>query len=103
MLCTIYIVDIETFDGDMPPPTLDEGDEDMSEAQAGEAHPQGAMRIHSHKASLWFQMDNYDILARVLVEEGFFLARDKDINTNPRFVDRYKDSIHKMMSLVSCH
>jgi len=36
----------------MPPPTLDEGDEDMSEAQAGEAHPQGAMRIHSHKASL---------------------------------------------------
>jgi len=36
-------------------------------------------------------MDYYDILARVLFEERFLPVRTRDINTDPRFMELYRD------------
>lgn len=71
LLCTIYFVGIGTFDGDMPPPPLDTGDEETGEdAQKGEVYPQGGVGIQACRMVLRFRMNYCNRLAKVLIDVG---------------------------------
>lgn len=88
----------------MPPPPVEVSYGEMGKAQEGEAHPQlwRAVDICAHRVGIIFRMDYYDRLSRLLVEEGFFPARDRNIKTYPRLLELLRDCPHDMMSLM-CH